>query len=150
AAEVGDEDDPLQLVGADEEVELAAGGLAGAGAGAVCQPGGATRDGPAVVARQQQVAGAELVERLAPATVAAITRQRPDPLRVPALRTGVFQRRQVGAEVDGAQGIKGGRQGVHMAPRSSSRFRTLNRPWDTGCSMCRVGRTLSGPKLGSG
>jgi hypothetical protein len=100
-AEVGDEDEALQLVGAHEEIELSASRLRQARrAVARHQPGRPAGDGPAVVARDLQVPVAELVARLAPAAVAAIQRQGPDALGMPALDAREDGRRQVRAELD--------------------------------------------------
>jgi len=111
AAEVGDEDDLLQLVETHEEIELFAGRLE------KClvlvrrgEPGGTARNGPAVVARDLQVLVAELVESLAPPPVAAIQRQRPNSLMMPRLHAGEDAQRQIGRKLD--------RVPVEFVPRS--------------------------------
>src|SRR5262249_60945508 len=55
-------------------------------------------DGPAVVARDLEVAVAEVVERVAPAAVTAVQRQRADPFRVPAFLAGENGAGQVHAQ----------------------------------------------------
>src|SRR5262249_30294542 len=94
ATKVRDQNNPLQLVGVHEKIELFGRGAAQlAGAVAARQPGGAARDGPAIVAGDQEMLVAELVKRLAPAPVAAVKRQGPDAVALPTLCASVREHR---------------------------------------------------------
>ncbi len=90
AGGVGDEDDALEVVDADEEVELGAGGVVevlGGGRGGV-EPGRAAGDGEAVVAGDAEVFLAKFVEGFAESAVGAIDGQSVDALGVPEVGGG--------------------------------------------------------------
>src|SRR5262249_2489143 len=92
---MGDEHNTAQLVGADQKVELFPNAPTETVAGvARQQANGAAGDGPAIVARDQQAAVAELVEGPAPAAVATVQDHRADALRVPQLGAGETGRPQ--------------------------------------------------------
>ena len=63
-------------------------------------PGRAAGDRPTVVAGNLQVAMAKFIERLPPAAIAAIERQRPDPLGMPSLSGMIRRHRKLVTDLD--------------------------------------------------
>jgi hypothetical protein len=96
---MGDQNDALQFVDADEEIELAPGGSTEVPASVPGhQPPGAARDCPAVIPGNEKAPVAEFVKGLAPPAVTAIESEGTDSVRVPPFATGKLGHGQVRAE----------------------------------------------------
>src|SRR5262245_34411285 len=140
---MGDEHDPLQLMDPDQEIQLRACRLVEVALRlAWHQPGRAARNGPAVVARDQEPLVAEFVKGFSPAAVATIKRQGADALRVPALVAGVDAHGQQGTKVHAGPGETRGI--IRRSHRAHPFGGAGTSPFGSGAGWLAVLRSLRG------